>query len=124
MIVGEPTGISLKAWLGDDTALAGAAAWSVTQDEEENAYHFHTDYLHHAFHVFQVEKGRMPLFYGIGVGVETEEETRFNARIPLGISYMFETAPVDIFFQMVPMLDLVPSTDIDFNAGAGVQYYF
>lgn len=122
IIMGEPTGISLKTWLGEDTAVGAAAAWSFVRGEE--AFHLHVDYLHHRFDLFEVERGRLALFYGIGTAMKTEQKTRLSARIPLGLTYLFESAPMDVFLEMVPLLDLAPSTEGGFNAGAGVHYYF
>jgi len=31
---------------------------------------------------------------------------------------------VDIFFEIVPLLDLVPETDFGPNSAIGVRYYF
>jgi hypothetical protein len=37
---------------------------------------------------------------------------------------MFSNAPVDIFVELVPILNLAPSTDFDFNGGIGARYWF
>src|SRR5262245_41316938 len=46
IIVGEPTGVSAKIWVGGNTALDAAAAWSFA---DEGALHLHGDFLAHAF---------------------------------------------------------------------------
>jgi len=45
-------------------------------------------------------------------------------RIPVGIDYLFSDAPVDIFLEVVPMLDLIPKTKFQFNAALGARYFF
>ena len=45
-------------------------------------------------------------------------------RIPIGLDYMFESAPVDIFGEIVPILDLVDKTELNFGAAIGVRYFF
>ena len=42
VILGEPTGLSFKAWTGGSTAIAGAAAWSFGNTD---AFQLHVDYL-------------------------------------------------------------------------------
>ncbi len=122
IIMGEPTGISFKTWLNEDTALAAAAAWSFADGRE--AFHIHGDYLNHIFGLFHPKRGRMAVFYGFGARVKTEPQTRAGIRIPFGVTYIFEGAPLDIFFQIVPLLDMAPSTEANVNIGAGIGYYF
>ncbi len=49
-ILGEPTGVSLKKWLGARTAIDGALAWSFAN---ESGFHLHADYLVHNFSLFR-----------------------------------------------------------------------
>jgi len=77
--------------------------------------------------LIQVDKGRLPFYYGIGGRMKFSENNNDNfigVRVPFGLAYIFETAPVDIFFELVPVLDLAPDTDFDFNAALGVRYFF
>jgi hypothetical protein len=43
VILGEPTGVSFKAWIDNRTAIDAAAAWSFS---ENDSFQFHTDYYH------------------------------------------------------------------------------
>jgi len=45
-------------------------------------------------------------------------------RIPVGLEYIFSGERVDIFLEIVPLLDLVPDTDFSLNGGIGVRYFF
>ncbi len=121
IILGEPTGISLKYWVGSTAAIDGAVAWSFGNND---SLHLHADYLFHKFNLFKVEKGEIPLYYGIGIRVRAEGRTRVGVRFPVGISYIFEKAPLDIFLELAPLLDLVPDTDFRFNGAIGIRYYF
>ena len=122
VILGEPTGISGKLWNGRTTAFNGAVAWSF---EKNNAFHLHLDHVFHNQKIIEVEKGRLPVYYGIGGRVRfDDDDVRIALRIPVGINYQFADAPVDLFFEIVPLLDLIPSTEFDFNGGIGVRYFF
>jgi len=129
VIVGEPTGLSAKTWTGNSKALDFGIAWSL----DSETFHFHMDYLLHNFPLIQVEQGRLPLYYGIGGRVKLADNNNDNngndddfvgIRIPVGLEYLFAGAPMDIFLEIVPILDLVPETDFDFNAALGVRYFF
>ena len=121
IILGEPTGISLKKWTGTRTALDGGVGWSF---EKEKKLHLHADYLVHDFNLIKVERGKLPVYYGLGLRLKLEDKSRFGFRIPVGINYIFEKASLDIFFELVPMLDLVPDTDFRIGGGVGIRYYF
>ncbi len=121
IILGEPTGVSMKLWLTERTAIDAAAAWSFS---DEAAFHLHADYLFHNFDLITVEEGRLPVHFGIGGRVKFEDDSRLGVRIPVGLTYIFDGAPIDIFFEVVPILDLVPDTEFEFNAAIGARFFF
>ncbi|MDD8014556.1 MAG: hypothetical protein PHX45_02600 [Acidobacteriota bacterium] len=120
-ILGEPTGLMLKSWLSRTTAFDVAAAWSF---EDEGAFYVHADYLAHSFGLIETKKGRIPLHYGIGGWAKVDHKTRAGFRIPVGLSYLFDKIPLDIFVEVGGMLEVVPKTDFWANAFVGVRYYF
>lgn len=133
IIIGEPTGLSLKKWLSNTTAIDAGIAWSFS---ENDSLHFHADYLLHRFDVFASAdlRGRLPLYYGLGGRVKlrdgndgrgrNDDDALVGIRVPVGISYLFRTAPVDLFAEIVPVLDVAPDTDFDLNAAVGARFYF
>ena len=56
--------------------------------------------------------------------MKVQDEKRFGIRFPLGINLYIAEAPIDIFFEIVPILNLAPKTDLDLNAALGIRYYF
>jgi hypothetical protein len=121
IILGEPTGVSLKKWTGSSTAIDGAAAWSFTGG---GSFHLHIDYLVHNSSLFEVKRGRLLLYYGLGGRLKTEADVRVGFRIPVGLNYEIEDTPLDVFFEIAPMLDLAPNTKFWFTAGVGIRYFF
>ncbi|HPE56138.1 MAG TPA: hypothetical protein P5514_11060 [Bacteroidales bacterium] len=121
IVVGEPTGISGKYWTGQTTALDGAVAWSFNH---EGSFYIHADFLKHHFDIIDVSEGKMPLYYGIGGKMVLADKGILGAHVPLGIAYMFETAPLDIFLEIRPGLNLLPATEFDMSGGIGVRFYF
>ncbi len=124
VMIGEPTGISGKLWLSRTMAFDGGAAWSFGKHDR---LHLHGDYLFHTFSLTPVEIGELPIYYGIGGRIQFREydlDDRVGVRFPFGIEYIFEDAPFDIFFEIVPILDIAPETEIDFNAAIGFRYFF
>lgn len=120
-IVGEPTGLSAKFWTTENTAVTAAAAWSFVDDE---AVHLHADVTTHDFGLFQVDKGELGLYYGLGGRflVEEDDDDRFGFRVPVGLAYLFENAPVTLFGEVAPLLDVAPETDFTMNGALGVRF--
>ena len=85
------------------------------------------DYLlhHNLNRQFQVKSGQFFFDYGIGVRARFENNPRVGIRIPLGLDFVFSPdIPLDIFGEVVPLLDLIPGTDFTLNAGLGIRYWF
>ena len=121
-MIGEPTGISFKKWTGSTTAIDGGVGWTFGNG---GSFHVHADYLIHSFDLINVERGKAPVYFGIGARLNTEAETKFGFRFVLGVSYIFERAPLDVFFEVAPLFDLVHSTDYGgLEWSIGVRYYF
>lgn len=125
IILGEPTGLSLKKWLDNRRAIDMAAAWTF---DKNSSFTFHADYLLHRYDLIneqnQAKGGRIPIYFGIGGRIAVGEEEKVGMRIPLGISYIFKKEPLDLFFEIAPGLNLVPSSDLLINGGIGIRYYF
>ncbi|MGB9907270.1 MAG: hypothetical protein ACPLRR_07800 [Candidatus Saccharicenans sp.] len=122
IILGEPTGLIAKYWTSRTTAFDIAGSWSFAGAND--SFHLHADYLFHSFNVFKVEKGRLPLYYGIGARLSLQDQTRFGIRVPVGLSYMFDRTPIDIFVEFSPVMDVIPATEVKFLGFIGFRYYF
>ena len=120
IIVGEPTGFSFKYWTSSTTAFDAALAWSFI---DKGALHIHADYIIHNFDLIRVPEGKLPFYYGIGGRLKNFGDARLGVRVPLGLAYIFQNAPVDIFLELVPILDLTPQTDFSINAAIGARYF-
>ncbi len=121
VIIGEPTGLSAKYYTGGNNAFDFGLAWSFGRHAN---FHAHADYLIHRFDLIDVNSGQMPLYFGLGGRVRTGHNSQVGIRIPVGVSYYFPNDPLEIFFEVVPILDLTPGTQFSGNGGMGLRYYF
>ena len=122
LILGEPTGLSMKYWTGRTNAIDGAIAWSVGK---YNGMHLHGDYLWHDYGLINVKKGRLPVYYGFGARLGfRSNDTALGIRGVAGLNYHFSGIPLDLFLELVPIFDLTPVTEFNFNAAIGVRYFF
>ena len=121
VIVGDPTGISLKHWLTEGTAIDAAFAWSL---DESDAFGIHADYLRHVPGLVKIASAEFPLHYGIGGLLVLADSSAFAFRAPVGLSYRFQAEPIDIFAELAGVLLVAPSTDFDIHVGVGARYFF
>ena len=137
IILGEPTGISMKGWISSTKAIDGAVAW----DFNGSYLHLHGDYLFHNMDLIHVAKGKLPLYYGPGLRLESwtgeghwnhnghwenmgGSNTDLAIRFPVGLDYLPATTPLDVFLEVVPTLVLTPASWVEFDGGIGVRYWF
>lgn len=119
IMLGEPSGISLKSWNNSTTAIDLGLAWSLSG---KDAIHVHADYLWHKW--LDVDKGELAFFYGLGGRAVFTDDPFAGVRIPFGLNYLVEDSPIGIFFELAPILDFLPDTNGDANGSLGVRFYF
>jgi hypothetical protein len=123
LMVGAPTGLSLKAWQDSIHAIDVGLGWTAEHNE---SFHLHADYLFHDFSVFKPGTGRMPLYYGVGgtISRKSGDNTHVGIRVPFGISYFVAKSPLEIFGELAPRADLSPSSHFTVDAALGIRFYF
>jgi len=121
LIFGEPTGLSAKIWTSERTAIDAAVAWSFVGN---GWLHIHADFLMHNFDLINVSEGSLPVYFGAGAYIALSSDFGMGARVPVGIAYHFEGAPVEAFFELAPGLALLPEIRFYFGGGIGARYYF
>jgi len=123
IIAGEPTGITIKYMLDDKSAIDAGVGWETGGDNE---FHIYGDYLYHMNDLIKVTHGKLPLYFGGGLRFIDREKKKdkLGIRIPVGIEYLFKDLPLGAFFELVPILNLTPDTDFDFEAGIGIRFFF
>lgn len=118
VMIGEPSGISIKKWFKNRTAVDIGAAWSLAQNE---SLHIHSNLLlHNAFS----NTPNLSFYYGIGGRVIFADTPKLGARFPLGLTYLFDNIPFDLFVEAAPILDISPDVNLSGNGGFGFRYYF
>jgi len=131
LIIGEPTGVSAKYYLGDDTALDFAAGGAVVG----RGIQVHSDFLWHPWVLERQERFVLPVYIGPGVrilrrdaGGGEDDHLRIGIRGVIGFMFDFTTVPLDVFVEVAGVADYRTLDDdnfgLDLNAGAGVRYYF
>jgi hypothetical protein len=80
------------------------------------------EFLWHDFNLIKPKKGSLPLFFGMGGRLGRDEAA---IRGPVGLSYLFEKAPLDLFLELVPTLvsgERRNPSEFRLEAGFGARY--
>lgn len=123
LMIGEPTGFSGKYWVSNDNAFDFGLAYSFVQ--KFSALSMHADYLYHAFDVIKSDY-RLPVYYGFGARIRfvNNSDNSLGARGVVGIAWLSEKLPIDVFFEVVPVFNIIPSTSLNLDIALGARYYF
>jgi Protein of unknown function (DUF3996) len=136
--LGAPFGITGKYFLSADRALDFGVG-DIYSYFDRSGIHIYADYLFHPVSLVSAEPFELPFYIGIGGRFWSFDDRRANGivdsasaiglRVPLGISFDFNSVPLDIFIQVVPVLDFYSgyaahSVYLDFDASVGIRYWF
>ena len=122
IIIGEPTGLSGKYWLNTNNALDFGLAYSFVR--KNSAVSLHADYLYHAFDVIKSDY-RFPVYYGFGARLRLVDgdDNALGARGVIGVVWLSDKLPIDVFLELVPVFNLFPSTSLNLDMGFGARFY-
>jgi len=122
----NPIGVAAKGWLSDRQALAGMTSFFIGSDTQQSYWVIQGDYLFHNFNELEVEEGYLALYVGAGGQFTVIEDTdnQFGLRAPVGADYMLGSAPVDLFVEIAPTLNVTDPTSLRFDGAIGFRYFF
>jgi hypothetical protein len=131
LIIGDPTGVTMKGFLTQDTAIDGAVGFGLLGGED---LHVHADFLWH-FEVQRWDSAALALYLGVGpeLGLHFHDDhgpddhghdhVHIGARGPFGLAVMFD-APFDVFLEVAAGLWLVDKVGFHLDAAIGGRYWF
>jgi len=119
--LGEPDGLNGKYFVSPTGALDFGVGYIYDHYYYGDGFHLYGDYLWHPVSLASTPSFELPFYVGVGLRfwdfhycVTTGGTTvcdyggsAVGIRVPLGISFDFNNAPLDIFLQLVPTLDFL-----------------
>lgn len=121
----NPVGIATKLWLSNRQAITGVTSFFIG-GQGRSHWTLQGDYLFHNFNAVSVGEGLMALYIGGGVQYTVFESNpnRGAFRGPTGVTYLLESAPVDLFVEVTPTLQVSDPESLRFDGAVGFRYYF
>lgn len=121
-IIGDPDGVSLKGWLSESTAIAGAVSFDLGDDYSWVS--IHADFLKQNT-VVTWEEALLQTHFGGGLRIVSGDFQDYIAlRAPIGIDVNAIDAPMEVFMEVVPTIDVDPEFYFYFSGAIGFRYYF
>lgn len=127
VILGEPTGISFRSFMGSSNAIDFQVGWSVKDNkyDQDDNFDLHGAYLFHKKSDIRIEGYRLPFYFGPGGRIKIgRDDIVIGFKVPLGLYYKFGSNPFSMFVEISPGLNLTPDTDFDIMGGIGFRYIF
>jgi hypothetical protein len=125
LVIGDPTGLSGNYRFGDRSVDA-ALAWNFGRWQ---GFEIHSDYLWHRPGVLK-GKFSFDLHYGIGgrlISISDRNEndrTYLGPRLPVGLATNFNQTALEVFAEIALIMNIIPGTSADLDAGIGARSYF
>jgi len=115
--LGEPTGINGKYFFSDKAAFDFGIGWIYSHYYYDDGLHLYADFLYHPTSLASTHAFELPLYIGVGLrywdfeycdgNICDYHGSVFGLRIPFGMAFDFNNVPLDIFIQIVPVIDSV-----------------
>ena len=122
LMLGEPSGLSAKAWLSPTMAIDAGVAFTFWQGLTPAV---HADLLFHNFRLVHVMSGSLPFYIGVGARARIKaNDLRLGVRVPLGMEYLMARSPFGLFAEIAPIVDFTPKIRFDGSIAVGFRYYF
>ena len=110
IVVGDPTGLSLKKFLSGNGALQAGMTWSRSgtnlgipiSGSSTSFFYLQLDYIYHVYLTSGRTGLQIPFYIGLGGFNIFRESPIGGLRLPLGLALHLGSLPLDIFFEVTP----------------------
>ncbi len=128
IILGAPTGISARIATGPANSVNAILGYAVGGPgvccRDGGHIFMGADYVWYNYNLIPVAKGRLPLYFGPGINATFSNDSRLGIRGVVGLEYQFASAPVDLFLELGPGINVMPNTDGYVTGGFGGRFFF
>ncbi len=156
LMLGAPSGLSAKYYLGHSSggsAVALQAGLGVIEEVGDDGLHFFVEVVWHPTVLARTPSFDLPFYLGVGGRVlehdndycfqdgnrivcYDDDDTHVGVRVPFGLLMDFNRVPLDVFFEIALVADLIHSDHgesydydhdhdtLQLNGALGVRYYF
>jgi len=123
VFLGQPTGFTFRLGLAQTQSMEFKAAWSL--GAAQAAFSAEGNWLIEFPNSIVIEREQFIPYTGIGASLGVGNgELGLGFRVPAGITYRFENAPIELCLEIGLGMSIIPSTAFNATGGLGVRYRF
>jgi len=141
--LGEPDGLNGKVFVAPSGAIDFGLGYIYDHYYYGDGIHIYGDYLWHPVSLASTPSFDLPFYVGVGLrywnfdycyqGICGYHDSAVGIRVPFGLSFDFRNAPIDIFLQLVPVLDFLNGdyymrygdrAHFGIDASVGLRFWF
>jgi hypothetical protein len=141
--LGEPDGLNGKVFVRPTGAIDFGIGYIYDHYYYGNGLHIYGDYLWHPAVLTDTPSFALPFYVGVGLrlwdftycynNVCGYDASAVGIRVPIGIAFDFKNAPIDIFLQVIPVLDFLGGDyymrygdheHFGIDASLGIRFWF
>ena len=123
-VLGSPTKLSMKYWLGNSHTMD--AGFGVPFDSDVK-FSVHGDF-HWLFPVQSYSAGSLGFYAGAGARIRAisnkSKSADFGFRFPVGFEFNTRPSSLNFFAEIVPVAVLTPDREFSLDGGIGIRYRF
>jgi hypothetical protein len=122
VMLGNPTGLNGKYWLGKREAVDAGIGLSPGRN---SSLSLHSSYLWHnesAFYFY--DDYALDFYFGAGARMEFAQDVEMGLRLPVGLVHNLTEQRADVFVEVAPIIDFVARFGFELHILAGGRYYF
>lgn len=121
-VLGSPSGLSASLPMAGGTrAINAVLGYDLGHG---SALHAQVDHVWIRGDLFDVEHGKVSLYYGPGAFGVVSSHSAVGIRFVGGVDYRFEGIPLQAFLEVGPGINVLPNTSAAGSGGLGLRYYF
>ena len=127
VVAGDPTGLSI-IWRADDTnAVQLGAGWSFRRADLDVALDYQVTLAR--ARIGDVRDAHFNAYAGVGGELDLlsgrdDDSWHVGLRLPLGVAFLPDRHPFDLFLQITPVLVVLPTTEVVVDGGLGGRIFF
>ena len=123
----SPVGVSGKYALSEKSSITSVLGFFASDGYKEIS--FELNFIMYAnSDKYNVGSGTLKPYWGGGLTLGANDfgssDADFGLRVPFGIEYVLEDAPVEIYMDIGPAVGLSPNVDFGLDSSLGFRFYF
>jgi hypothetical protein len=124
IVVAGPTGLTAEYIYAKNRDVSAALGWG------DESFHLNLDHHWNQPNLIKADGVPINIYFGAGLRWiswshnDDDSGQSIGLRAPFGVQHIFRSVPIQIFFELAPVLLLVDHTGFEIDIALGARYFF